>query len=158
MQQPMQPRPNQFQPHPCNRKSSVYHGEQAAYGIDEAPLSIFENQVIPVNIHNLLNSFDLIWLQLGKQIIPKWNQYYRKRTFADFNNFRRKLKNRAFFVEGRPRIFMQCKEFRVQNYYVPPAEHTDINIEIDNYIEIIMSLQIRPKNVAGNYTTAIAQN
>ena len=57
MQQPTQPRPNQFQPHPCNSKSSVYHGEQDVYGIDEAPLFIFENQVIPVNIHNLLNSF-----------------------------------------------------------------------------------------------------
>ena len=32
-------------------------------------------------------------------------------------------------------IFVQCKEFRVQNYFVPPAEHKDINIEIDNYIE-----------------------
>ena len=47
---------NQYQPNPWNR-SSVYHGEKYVHGIDGAPFSIFKNQVIPVNVHDLLKGF-----------------------------------------------------------------------------------------------------
>ena len=41
LQQPMQAQPDQYQPRPWNKRSSVYHGEKDVYGIDVAPLSIF---------------------------------------------------------------------------------------------------------------------
>ena len=101
--------------------------------------------MIPVNIHKLSNRFrpklaTMRVLSLGTKFIPKWNQCSRKRTFVDFNDFRRKLNTRAFFVEEKPGLFVQCKEFRVKNYFVPPEEDKDIHSfcwelrdEIDNF-------------------------
>ena len=37
-------------------------GECDPFGIDIAPLNIFENLIIPVGVHNLSNHSDLIWL------------------------------------------------------------------------------------------------
>ena len=116
----------QYNPNPnLLNRLSIFNGENDVYGIDIAPLSIFENQVIPVNIHNLLTSFQP---NLATKFIPKWNQYSRKRTYIDFNYFRRKMSNRAFFfVEESSGVFVHCKEFRVKIYFVPPVENKDIN-------------------------------
>ena len=45
-------------------------------------------------------------------------------------------------MEGNPEIFVQLKDFRVHNYFVPTDKDEDINCfcwklrdEIDNYIE-----------------------
>ena len=47
-----------FQPdYPWSNRSATDHGEKDVYGIDVAPLSIFENHVNPVNVHTLSNSF-----------------------------------------------------------------------------------------------------
>ena len=105
----MQPQSSHFQPHPWSRSSSVYHGVKDIYGVDVAP-SIFENQVIPY-----LATIRV--LSLGTNFIPQWNQQNRKRTFADFNDIRRELNNQVFFVEEKPGICVQCKEFRVKNYF-----------------------------------------
>ena len=56
----------------------VYNGEKDVFGIDVAPLSIFETQVIAVNVHNLSKSFrpnlpTVRVLSLGTKFIPKWN-------------------------------------------------------------------------------------
>ena len=49
------------------------------YGMDVAPLNLFENQVIPVRIHNISKSFkpnlDTIQVfSLGTKFIPKWRK------------------------------------------------------------------------------------
>ena len=46
------------------------------YGIDIAPLNIFENQIIPIGVHNLSKSFrpnmaTFRVLSLGTKFIPK---------------------------------------------------------------------------------------
>ena len=57
-------------------------------------------------------------------------------------------------MEEKPGIFVQCKEFRVQSYFVPPAEHKDISIEIDDYIEMAKNpdknFQTRKKGLSRN--------
>ena len=99
-----------IQPHPWIERPSVYQSEKGVNGIDEAPLSIVENQVIPVN--DLSKSFQpnlatIRVLSLGTTFFPKWNQHNWKKTF---------------FVEDKPRVCVQCKQFRVKGYFIPPAE------------------------------------
>ena len=74
------------------------------YGIDIAPLNIFENQVIPIGVHNLSKSFrpnmDTIRvLSLGTKFIPKWRDTNIKNLFRKFGDFKRRLQNSMFFVE-----------------------------------------------------------
>ena len=52
----------------------------------------------------------------------------KKQRFAEFNNFRRQINNRAFFVEKTSGIFGQHNEFRVKSYFIPPVEDKDINL------------------------------
>ena len=56
------------------------------YSMDDAPMHIFENQVIPVRIHNIAKSFkpnlDTIRvLSLGTKFIPKWEKTKTSHTF-----------------------------------------------------------------------------
>ena len=56
------------------------------YGIDIAPLNIFENQVIPIGVHNLSKSFrpnmaTIRVLSLGTKFIPNWRDNNLKLTF-----------------------------------------------------------------------------
>ena len=56
------------------------------YGIDVAPMNIFENQVIPMGMHNISKSFkpnlDTIRvLSLGTKFIPKWEKTKITHTF-----------------------------------------------------------------------------
>ena len=46
----------------AGRPHSKPSGMNDTYDVDIAPLNVFENQVIPVGIHNLSKSLDLIWL------------------------------------------------------------------------------------------------
>ena len=53
------------------------------------------------------------------------------------------LSSGIFFVEDKPGVLVQYKEFRVKRYFIPPVEDKDINSfcwklrdEIDNYIEL----------------------
>jgi hypothetical protein len=75
-----------------------------------APLSIFESQVIPVNVHYLSKCFrpnlaTISVLSLGTKFIPKWNSHNKKKNFAEFNDFRRQMNNKAFFVGKKTRDF-----------------------------------------------------
>ena len=63
------------------------------YGIDIAPLNIFENQVIPVGVHNLSKSYrpnmaTIRVLSLGTKFTPKWsvdaNLKFVFKKFGDF--------------------------------------------------------------------------
>jgi hypothetical protein len=72
------------------------------YGIDIAPLNIFENQVIPVGVHNLSKSFrpnlaTIRVLSLGTKFIPKWRDANLKFTFRKFEDFKRRLQNKMYF-------------------------------------------------------------
>ena len=82
------------------------------YGIDTAPMHIFENQIIPVQIHNISKSFkpnlDTIRvLSLGTKFIPKWDTTKMGNTFKRFNEFRNQMNAKVFFSESdsKPGVF-----------------------------------------------------
>ena len=73
----------------------VFEPFMDCYGIDRAPMHIFENQIIPVQIHNISKSFkpklDTIRvLLLGTKFIPKWEKTKTTQTFKCFNYFKTK--------------------------------------------------------------------
>ena len=60
----------------AGRPNSKFSGMIDPYGIDVAPLNLFENQVIPIGIHNLSKLFrpnmaTIHVLSLGTKFIPK---------------------------------------------------------------------------------------
>jgi len=80
--------------------------------MDIAPLNVFENQVIPVGIHNLSKSFrpnlaTIRVLSLGTKFIPKWDISKTGNTFKRFNDFKKQMNNKAFFFESetKPGVF-----------------------------------------------------
>ena len=65
------------------------------YSMDIAPMNIFENQCIPVGIHNLSKSFrpnlnTIRVLSLGTKFIPKWSSTNTKNTFTNFESSKTK--------------------------------------------------------------------
>ena len=71
-------------------------GEIDAYSMDVAPISIFENQVIPMGLHNLSKSFKpnlatTRVFSLGTKFIPVWNSMKIVKPFAKFEDFHRKF-------------------------------------------------------------------
>ena len=59
-----------------------------SYSMDIAPMNIFENQCIPVGIHNLSKNFrpnlnTIRVLSLGTKFIPKWNTTKTGNTFKN---------------------------------------------------------------------------
>ena len=108
--------PNAFNP-PQDRREKSGRGDERPqskspgmndpYGIDIAPLNIFENQVIPIGVHNLSKSFrpnmaTIRVLSLGTKFIPKWRDTNIKNVFKKFGDFKRRLQNSMFFVETTP--------------------------------------------------------
>ena len=77
------------------------------YGMDVAPLNLFENQVIPVRIHNISKFFSpnlntIRVLSLGTKFIPKWKKTKTTQTFKWFNDFKNKLNRQVFnFYESK---------------------------------------------------------
>ena len=109
-----------------------FHSESDAYGIDIAPFSLFESQVMPVYVHNLYKLFRQILatirvLSLGTKFIPKWNMRNKKKALTEFKNFRRQRNDKAFFMEKLQALLSKIKSFERQNYFIPPVEDTDIN-------------------------------
>ena len=67
-------------------------GENDPYDMSIAPLFIYENQVLPIGIHNLSKSFrpnlaTIRVLSLGTKFIPKWKFEKRNNAFKIFNDF-----------------------------------------------------------------------
>ena len=67
-----------------------------------APLNIYENQVLPVGLHNLSKSFrpnlsTIRVLSRGAKFIPKWK--FKKVFLLDYAD------NKVFFPETRPGVF-----------------------------------------------------
>jgi len=76
-------------------------------------MNIFENQVIPIGIHNLSKKFrpnlaTVRVLSLGMKFIPKTQSLKWKQVFSHFEDFRRKMNNKMFFFRGKEtRYFCQ---------------------------------------------------
>ena len=96
-------------------------------------MNIFENQVIPVRIHNISKSFkpnlDTIQvLSLGTKFIPKWEKTKTTQTFKWFNDFKNKLNRKVYnFYESKPGVFEKDNLFYVKNKSVPLVEYTAVN-------------------------------
>ena len=106
------------------RPSSKPSGMNDPYGIDIAPLNIFENQIIPVGVHNLSKTFrpnmaTIRVLSLGTKFIPKWRDNNLKNTFKKFGDFKRRLQNCMFFSETTPGTFCLDKQFHLKNTMWP---------------------------------------
>ena len=91
-------------------RSSFRSGETDPYDMTIAPLNIYENQVIPVGLHNLSESFKpnlstIRVLSLGTKFIPKWKFEKRNNAFKNFNDFMRRMNNKVYFTETKPVIF-----------------------------------------------------
>jgi hypothetical protein len=105
------------------------------FSIHRAPMFIFENQVIPIKIHNMSKTFmpNLITnrvLSLGTKfaptkVTPQWVD-----IFENFKDFKRKLKNKMFFHLKSGTQF-KAKKFL---YFIKSTWETDENLPIiDNF-------------------------
>ena len=81
---------------PVNSRRPAFKsgGRVDPYSPDVAPMNIFENQVIPIGIHNLSKSFRLNLatiqvLSLGMKFIPKTQSISWKNNFSNFEDFKR---------------------------------------------------------------------
>ena len=79
-------------------------------GMDIAPMHIFENQVIPVGIHNISKSFrpnlaTIPVLSLCTKFIPKWDKTKTNFTFEWFNDFQNKMNTKVYFQKHQIRRF-----------------------------------------------------
>ena len=97
-------------------------------------MNIFENQCIPVGIHNLSKSFcpnlnTIRVLSLGTKFIPKWSTTNTKNTFYKFREFKNQMNSKVYFSESesKPGVFEKNKKFRLKSNFVPPTEYTAVN-------------------------------
>ena len=102
------------------------------YDLDIAPLNVFENQVIPVGIHNLSKSFrpnmaTIRVLSLGTKFIPKWRDPNIKHTFKNFGDFNRRMQNNMFFSETSPGTYHLNKKFHLKSHFVSPETFNEVN-------------------------------
>ena len=102
------------------------------YGIDIAPLNVFENQIIPIGVHNLSKSFrpnmaTIRVLSLGTKFIPKWRDANLKFAFRKFDDFKRRLQNKMYFLESSPGIFWLDKQFHLKNRFVAENTYNEVD-------------------------------
>ena len=102
------------------------------YDLDIAPLNVFENQVIPVGIHNLSKSFrpnmaTIRVLSLVTKFIPKWRDPNIKHTFKNFGDFNRRMQNNMFFSETSPGTYHLNKKFHLKSHFVSPETFNEVN-------------------------------
>ena len=149
--------PNAFQPpHDRREKSgrgdgrpqSKSPGMNDPYGIDIAPLNIFENQVIPIGVHNLSKSFrpnmaTIRVLSLGTKFIPKWRDTNIKNIFRKFGDFKRRLQNSMFYVETTPGTYCLNKQFRLKNYFVGIPHPKSTNFVGNSEMELMTLWKIK---------------
>ena len=86
-----------------------------AYCLDTAPLNIFENQVIPTELHGISKSFrpnfatTRVFL-IGTKFIPVWKKTKIWNPFSKFQDFRRRMTNKMFFEETTGVVFVRNKK------------------------------------------------
>ena len=109
-------------------------------------MNIFENQIIPVGIHNLSKSFrpnlsTIRVLSLGMKFIPRSEAPKWKNVFSKFEDFRRRMNNKMFFfVEKSPVTFVKDDSFRIKSSWVAPSEFNDVNTFCWNVREHLQTL------------------
>ena len=101
------------------RSYTKYSGESDAYCMDIAPLNIFENQVVPMGLHNFSKIFKpniatTRVFSLGMKFIPTWKKVVVKKPFCGFKEFRRRMTNKMFFEETEPGVFVKNKTFMLK--------------------------------------------
>ena len=80
--------------------------------MDVAPIQIFENQVIPMGLHNLSKRFrsnlttTRVYL-LGTKFIPVWKKMKITKPFSKFEDFQRRISNKVFFEKTTPGTFVR---------------------------------------------------
>ena len=107
-------------------------GMNDPFDIDIAPMNIFENQVIPVGVHNLSQSFrpniaTIRVLSLGTKFIPNWRDNNLKLTFKNFGDFNRKMQNKMFFSESSPGTYQLNKQFHLKTYFVSKETFNEVD-------------------------------
>ena len=115
-------------------RSSFRSGETDPYDMTIAPLNIYENQVIPVGLHNLSKCFrpnlsTIRVLLLGTKFIPKWKFEKRNNAFIYFKEFLRKMQNKVYFTESKPGVFEKNPKFKVKTNW----EADIINKEVEAF-------------------------
>ena len=85
-----------------------------------APLNIFENQVVPMGLHNLSKIFKpniatTRVFSLGMKFIPTWKKIIVKKPFCGFKEFHRRMTNKMFFEETKPGVFERNKNFHIKS-------------------------------------------
>ena len=95
-----------------------------------APLFTYENQMLPIGIHNLSKSFRpnlamIRDLSLGTKFIPKYNFEKRNNTFKYFNNFIRRIK---FISRKLNRVFLRNARFKLKSNFVANIQCKEINL------------------------------
>ena len=82
------------------------------YSMDIAPMNTFENQIIPVGIHNLSKSFrpnlnTIRVLSLGTKFNHKWDTTKMGNTLKRLNKFKNQMNAKASFSdsESKPGVF-----------------------------------------------------
>ena len=94
-------------PKPSGRGSSFSRNGNTkfldCYSMANAPMNIFENQVIPVGIHNLSKNFrpnlaTIRVLSFGTKFIAKCDTTKTGNTFKRFNHFKKQMNSKVFFL------------------------------------------------------------
>ena len=116
----------------AGRPNSKPSGMNDPYDLDIVPLNVFENQVIPVGVHNLSKSFrpnmaTIRVLSLGTKFIPKWRDPNLKNTFKKFGDFSRRMQNAMFFSETSPGTYRLNNKFHLKSHFVSPETFNEVN-------------------------------
>ena len=95
------------------------------------PLNLFENQVIPIGLHNLSKSFrpnisTIRVLSLGTKFIPKWKFEKRNNAFKNFNDFIRRMHNKVYFTETKPGVFEKNSKFKLKTNFVANTKYKEV--------------------------------
>ena len=80
-------------------------------------------------------------LSLGTKFIPKWRDANLKFAFRKFDDFKRRLRNKMYFLETSPGIFCLDKQFHLKNRFVAENTHNEVDVFCwqlrDGIIELI---------------------
>ena len=106
-------------------------GENDPYDMSIAPLNLFENQVIPIGLHNLSKSFrpkisTVRVLSLGTKFIPKWKFEKRNNAFKNFNDFIRRMHNKIYFTNTKTRNSGKNSKFKLKTKFVANTNYKEV--------------------------------
>ena len=119
--------------------------------MDVAPINIFENQVIPMGLHNLSKSFKpnlatTRVFSLGTKFIPVWKTMKIDKPFSKFQDFHRRMANKVFFEETIPGTFVKNKNFHIKGDFWTEERYNEIDCFCYNIRDGIANL-IQEQNV-----------